>query len=155
MMIVFNDETARIAIAVGIVVSLLWYERKNLSPGGVIVPGLVALYLVTNPLLVFYTLITSFLTMLTVRALSKHVILFGRRRFSVVMLVSFGIAWAVETLAQPYQSLSIGFQVIGFIAPGLVANEMGRQGTVKTLYTLAAISIVTLLLLLVLIGWSW
>ena len=92
MMIVFNDETARIAIAVGIVVSMLWYERKNLSPGGVIVPGLVALYLVTNPLLVFYTLVVSFLTMLTVRALSKYVILFGRRRFSVVMLVSFGIA---------------------------------------------------------------
>lgn len=61
----------------------------------------------------------------------------------------------METLTRPYQSLSIGFQVIGFIAPGLVANEMGRQGTVNTLYTLAAISIVTLLLLLVLIGWSW
>ncbi len=155
MTIVFNDQTARIAIAVGIVVSMLWYERKNLSPGGVIVPGLVALYLVTYPLLVFYTLVTSLLTMLTVRVLSNQVILFGRRRFSVVMLVSFGIAWAVETLTHSLQSFSISFQVIGFIAPGLVANEMGRQGTANTLYTLSAISIVTLLLLFVLIGWSW
>jgi poly-gamma-glutamate biosynthesis protein PgsC/CapC len=155
MTIVFDDQTARIAIAVGIVVSMLWYERKNLSPGGVIVPGLVALYLVTYPLLVLYTLITAILTMLAVQALSRHVILFGRRRFSVVMLVSFGIAWAVETATHSLQSLSIGFGVVGFIAPGLVANEMGRQGTANTLYTLSAISIVTLLILFLLIGWSW
>jgi poly-gamma-glutamate biosynthesis protein PgsC/CapC len=155
MSIVFSHQNALIAIAIGIVVSMLWYERKNLSPGGVIVPGLVALYLVTDPLLVFYTLVTAFLAMLVVRTLSNYVILFGRRRFSTVMLVSFGIAWALEAVTQQFQSLSIGFQVIGFIAPGLVANEMGRQGTLNTLYTLSAISIVTLLLLLVLIGWSW
>src|SRR6266581_855777 len=38
-------DTAEIAIALGIGVSMLFYEKQNLVPGGVIVPGYVALAL--------------------------------------------------------------------------------------------------------------
>ncbi|TMI19452.1 capsule biosynthesis protein capC, partial [Candidatus Bathyarchaeota archaeon] len=38
-------DTAEVAIALGIGVSMLFYEKQNLVPGGVIVPGYVALTL--------------------------------------------------------------------------------------------------------------
>ena len=52
----------------GIAVSMLWYERRLLSPGGVIVPGMIALTLLINqPILIFYTLIVSFFTVIFIR----------------------------------------------------------------------------------------
>lgn len=155
MPIAFDDNVTRIAIVVGIVISMFWYERRNLSPGGVIVPGLVALFVVTRPLVIIYTLLVAIMTLLIVKKLSERLILFGRRRFSALMLISFGIAWAIELATGTMAGISAEFQVIGFIIPGLIANEMQRQGTFETLYTFATITILTLLLLLVFIGWTW
>ena len=155
MTIAFDDQTTRIAIIVGIVIAMLWYEKRNLSPGGVIVPGLVALFVVTRPLVIIYTLLVAFLTMLIVKKASDHVILFGRRRFSALMLISFGIAWLLELVTNATEGMSAEFQVIGFIIPGLIANEMQRQGTFETLYTFATITTVTLLVLFIFIGWTW
>jgi poly-gamma-glutamate biosynthesis protein PgsC/CapC len=155
VVIVFNDQTTRIAIVVGIVVSMLWYERKNLTPGGVIVPGLVALFVLTRPMMILYTLVVALASSFTIRQLSKHVVLFGRRRFSALMLLSFGFAWVLELATGAIAGLQAEWHVIGFIIPGLIANEMERQGHLETLYTLATISTITLVLLFVLIGWSW
>ena len=155
MVLAFDDQTTRIAIVVGIVISMLWYERRNLSPGGVIVPGLVALFVVTRPLMIIYTLMVALITSLTVKKLSDHVILFGRRRFGALMLLSFAFAWVLEVVTGSLAGLQAEWQVIGFIIPGLIANEMERQGHFETLYTLATISTVTLVLLFVFIGWSW
>lgn len=155
MTIAFDDNVTRIAIMVGIVISMFWYERRNLSPGGVIVPGLVALFVVTRPLVILYTLLVAFATLIVVKKASDHVILFGRRRFSALMLISFGIAWALELITGSMEGMAAEFQVIGFIIPGLMANEMQRQGEFETLYTFATITIITLLVLLVFIGWSW
>jgi poly-gamma-glutamate biosynthesis protein PgsC/CapC len=155
MTLAFDDNVTRIAIVVGIVISMFWYERRNLSPGGVIVPGLVALFVVTRPLVIIYTLLVAFATMLVVRKLSDYIILFGRRRFSALMLISFGIAWALELATNTMQGMGAEFQVIGFIIPGLIANEMQRQGSFETLYTFSTITIITLLVLLLFIGWTW
>ncbi len=155
MEIIFNDQTTRIAIVVGIVVSMLWYERKNISPGGVIVPGLLALFVLTRPMMILYTLLVAFGSSFTIGQLSEHVVLFGRRRFSAIMLLSFGYAWLLELATGAIPGLEAQWQVIGFIIPGLIANEMERQGHLDTLYTLATISTVTLVLLFVFIGWSW
>jgi poly-gamma-glutamate biosynthesis protein PgsC/CapC len=133
---------------------MLWYERRNLSPGGVIVPGLVALFAVTEPLIIVYTLIVALISKYAVGLLSNHVILFGRRRFGALMLVSFGFAWAVEIMTSGF-SFGADFHVIGFIIPGLMANEMERQGTFETMYTLSTISMITLVVLFLLVGWNW
>ncbi len=154
-MIAFDMQTTRIAIVIGIVIAMLWYERKNLSPGGVIVPGLVALFVVTKPMVIIFTLLVAVATHLLVWKLSNYVILFGRRRFAALMLISFGIAWMVELFTNTMVGMDIQWQVIGFIIPGLIANEMQKQGTFRTLYTFATISTITLLILFVLIGWNW
>jgi poly-gamma-glutamate biosynthesis protein PgsC/CapC len=153
-MIVLDEQSTKIAIIVGIVVSMFWYEKKNLSPGGVIVPGVTALFLLTDPFIVVITLMIAFITAFVVRNMSNYIILFGRRRFSMVILVSFGIIWAVDRLTYSIMPPT-EIHVLGYIIPGLVANEMERQGSLKTLYSLFAITMLTLLLLLPVIGWSW
>ena len=142
----------RIAIVLGIVISMLWYEKKNFSSGGVIVPGLMALIVLDRPWIVVYTLIIAFATLFIVKQTSNHVILFGRRRFSVIMLVNFGLAWGADMITNFALTSTIDFQVIGFVIPGLIANEMERQGIFNTLYALVIITMLTLLSFLLVIG---
>ncbi len=147
-------DTAEIAIAIGIAVSMLFYEKQNLVPGGVIVPGYVALTL-DRPYLLLSTFVVSIVTLFVAKKLSNYLILFGRRKFSIVMLVSFVIGWAIQTVVAValtiFQVPSVGatgiFQVIGFIIPGLVANSMERQGITKTMYALVAVSVITYVIL--------
>src|SRR2546428_380051 len=68
------------AVFVGIAVSMLWYERSLLSPGGVVVPGYVALFLLLRPEIVAYTLAIALVTAALMRYASRFTILFGRRR---------------------------------------------------------------------------
>ncbi len=131
---------------------MLWYEKKNFSSGGVIVPGLMALFVLTRPVVLVYTLFIAFATLFIVKEISNHIILFGRRRFSVVMLVNFGLVWVAEIITHYALASVTDFQVIGYVIPGLIANEMERQGIFNTLYTLTIITTLTLLSLLVVIG---
>ncbi|VVB97475.1 Capsule biosynthesis CapC [uncultured archaeon] len=151
-MLNFEYQSIRIAIVLGIVISMLWYEKKNFSSGGVIVPGLMALFVLDRPLIVVYTLLIAFATLFIVKQTSNHVILFGRRRFSVIMLVNFGLAWGADMITNFALTSTVDFQVIGFVIPGLIANEMERQGIFNTLYTLIIITVLTLLSVLLVIG---
>jgi hypothetical protein len=70
---------------------------------------------------------------------------------SLVSNVLFGL------LATPFPFLFTGpysyqgFQVIGIIIPGLIANELHRQGVVSTLATLGVVSVITAIILYVII----
>jgi poly-gamma-glutamate biosynthesis protein PgsC/CapC len=151
--------TAEIAIAIGIAVSILFYEKLSLVPGGVIVPGYVALTL-DRPYMLLSTFAVAIVTLFALKKLSNYLVLFGRRKFSFMMLMSFVIAWGIQSLVAmvltAYQVPSIGptgiFQVIGFIIPGLVANSMERQGITKTIYALTAVSVITYVILYIVTG---
>src|SRR2546422_261089 len=128
------------AVFVGIAVSMFWYERSLLSPGGVVVPGYVALFLLLRPEVVAYTLAIALTTAALMRYASRFTILFGRRRFAVTMLAAMSLSIAIELIVGPFTGLDPGFQVIGFIIPGLIANEVLRQKIIPTLSTLGIVS---------------
>ncbi len=152
-------DTAEIAIAIGIAVSMLFYEKQNLVPGGVIVPGYVALTL-DRPYMLLSTFAVAIATLLVVKRISNYLVLFGRRKFSFMMLMSFAIAWLIQSLVALALSTTLApsvgptgiFQVIGFIIPGLVANSMERQGITKTMYALTTVSVITYVILYFLTG---
>ncbi len=152
-------DTAEVAIALGIAISMLFYEKQNLVPGGVIVPGYVALTL-DRPYLLLSTFAVAIITMFALRKVAGYIVLFGRRKFSFMMLMSFVIGWGIQSLvalALTYgQVASVGptgiFQVIGFIIPGLVANSMERQGITKTIYALTIVSVITYVILYAVTG---
>lgn len=152
-------DTAEVAIALGIAVSMLFYEKQNLIPGGVIVPGYVALTL-DRPYLLLSTFAVAIVTLFALRRVAGYIVLFGRRKFSFMMLMSFVVAWAIQSVVSISLSLgqviSVGptglFQVIGFIIPGLVANSMERQGITKTIYALTIVSVITYVILFLITG---
>lgn len=152
-------DTAEVAIALGIAVSLLFYEKQNLVPGGVIVPGYVALTL-DRPYLLLSTFAVAIITLFVLRRVAGYIVLFGRRKFSLMMLMSFLVAWAIQSFVSLALSVaqvaSAGpsgiFQVIGFIIPGLVANSMERQGITKTMYALTVVSVITYVILYLITG---
>ena len=135
------------AIGIGIMVSFAFYEMVGFSPGGIVVPGYIALFL-DQPIRILVTLLVALLTYFAVKILSNYIILYGRRRFLTMVLVSFLLKWLIEEMVIKMPIPGIELRSIGYIIPGLIANEMRRQGIFPTIYSLAIVSVIVRLILL-------
>ena len=135
------------AIGIGVMVSFAFYEIVGFSPGGIVVPGYIALFL-DQPIRILVTLLVALLTYFAVKILSNYIILYGRRRFLTMVLVSFLLKWLIEEMIIKMPIPGIELRSIGYIIPGLIANEMRRQGIFPTIYSLAIVSIFVRLILL-------
>ena len=119
-------------IGIGLIVSLLYAEIFGVAPGGIIVPGYLALG-IDDPVMVALTLGISLLTFFVVRVLATVMIIYGRRRTVLMILIGFLLGSLVRaglgagTPVGPFQ-----IDVIGYIIPGLLAIWMDRQGLVVT-----------------------
>jgi len=135
------------AIGIGVMVSFAFYEIVGFSPGGIVVPGYVALFL-DQPIRILVTVLAALLTYFAVKILSNYIILYGRRRFLTMVLVSFLLKWLIEEIIIKMPVSGIELRSIGYIIPGLIANEMRRQGIFPTLYSLVIVSVIVRLILL-------
>ncbi len=129
-------------LLVGLVLALLWAEVTDISPGGIIVPGYFALYL-DRPLRVAATLAVALLTLAIYKLLVRHLILFGRRRFVLIVLVGAVLAQAWLLIFPGVFAAPAGLRVIGWIIPGILASSLARQKALPTLASLAAVSTLT------------
>ena len=121
-------------VVAGVAISLIFAELTGLSPAGLIVPGYIALSMQT-PRRVVYTLAVAVAAWGCARLLSRWMILYGRRRFAVLVLLAFAIDTAVSSLGLlPYDP-----GLIGVLVPGIMAQEMEKQGMVKSLLSLAVV----------------
>ena len=138
-----------LSIGIGLAVSLLLSELFGIAAGGMIVPGYLALSL-TRPAEVAWTVGAGFATFAIVRSLSSFVIVYGRRRTALMILVGYLVGTAFRWAAGSLEPLSADLHVIGFIIPGLIAIWLDRQGVVETVAAmLTASAIVRLVLVLV------
>lgn len=135
------------SIAIGLVFGFFFYEWFGLSAGGFVVPGYIALQL-SSPLLLAGTLTTSLLTYFSVKALSRFIILYGRRRFILMVLAGFAWHWLFKAVVIQQFVLTMETDILGFIIPGLIANEMERQRIFPTILTLLVISVMVRLTLI-------
>ncbi len=139
-------------IGIGLVVSLLYAEIFGVAPGGIIVPGYLALG-INDPIMVGLTLAVSLLTFFIVRVLATVMIIYGRRRTVLMILISFLLGSLVRaglgagTPVGPFE-----IDVIGYIVPGLLAIWMDRQGTVTTVSSAITATILTRLTGLLILG---
>jgi len=127
-------------LLIGLVLAVIYVEILDIYPGGIIVPGYIALYL-TKPFMIGITILCSLLSLLTYRFLKGYFILFGKRRF--VLLVLLGVFWAqIFALFLPrIIFFQTGAAAIGWLIPGLLANNMERQKfwlTIASMFTVAA-----------------
>ncbi|KUK50241.1 MAG: Poly-gamma-glutamate synthase subunit PgsC/CapC [candidate division TA06 bacterium 32_111] len=134
------------AIGIGIAIGFFFYEIVGLSPGGIVVPGYIALF-IDQPLRILVTITIAIMTYYIVSFLSNYLILYGKRRFLSMILISFLVKWLVESFIFQFPTTNIEIQSIGYIIPGLLANEMKRQGIVPTLVAMAIVAILVRLIL--------
>lgn len=137
-------------LLIGILMAVLYVEVFDIYPGGIIVPAYMALYL-DQPLRVLATILIALLSLLTYRILSRFLILFGRRRFVTMILV--GVLWAqLWFLLLPHLfTSSIELRAIGWLIPGLLANNLERQKFFLTLASLLTVSILAFFLVRVIL----
>jgi poly-gamma-glutamate biosynthesis protein PgsC/CapC len=137
------SETDVIVIGIGLVVSLLYTELFGVAPGGIIVPGYLALA-IPEPLSVALTFGVALLTYFVVRVLGTIAIVYGRRRAVISILIGFLLGTLARTLLGAGASLGpFEIDVVGYVIPGLLAIWMDRQGVVVTLTSTATASIAT------------
>ncbi len=136
-------------LLIGLVIAVLYVEIMDIYPGGIIVPAYIALYL-DQPLRVLATILIAFLSLYSYMFLSRFLILFGKRRF--VMLVLLGAFWAqIWFLLLPvFFSDPLGLRAIGWLIPGLLANNLEKQKYVPTLASMFIVSIFTYFLVKIL-----
>jgi poly-gamma-glutamate biosynthesis protein PgsC/CapC len=146
-------EVLPIAIGLGLVVSLLLSELLGVASAGMVVPGYVALYL-GSPMHVLSTLLAAGFTYLAVRLAGRFVILYGRRRTALAILLGYlsgaGCAFLVARYAPGVEPGAD--PVVGYIIPGLIAIWMDRQGVLGTLLALTISSSIVRLVLILLLG---
>ena len=137
------------AFGIGIVIGFMFFEISGLTAGGIIVPGYLALF-VNDPVKILVTIIVSLVTYGIVYLFSNRLIIFGKRRFFIIILVGFIIRSGLDYFNVFIPDSGLELQAIGYIIPGIIANEFFRQGIGKTIMAMTiVVSFVYLILNLV------
>lgn len=141
-MTVYNlvPEVATLGLAVGLLFSLICYLTTNLSPGGMITPGWVALTLVEDYRRAAVVVLMTALTFAASRMLQRAVILYGKRLFAAVVLTGVLFQSTLFLLIQRDFPLLFAHQTLGFVVPGLIAYQLVRQPPVSTLLATSTVS---------------
>ncbi len=137
-----------IAIALGIFSGLASYELLGFSAGGFVTPGYLALY-ADQPLRAVATIVAALATFAAMRLASRWLVLFGTRRYAVTLLAGFLVKALLDAVLLRAPFALPELRVIGYVVPGLIANDMERQGFLPTLSILVTCSAIVYLVLLV------
>lgn len=133
-------EVATLGLAIGLLFSLICYLTTNLSPGGMITPGWVALTLVEDYRRAALVVLMTALTFLASKVLQRAVILYGKRLFAAVVLTGVVFQSTLFLVIQRDFPLLFAHQTLGFVVPGLIAYQLVRQPPVSTLLATGTVS---------------
>ncbi|GAA3861389.1 poly-gamma-glutamate biosynthesis protein PgsC [Saccharothrix violaceirubra] len=133
-------EVATLGLAIGLVFSLGCYLTTNLSPGGMITPGWLALTLVEDYRRALLVVVMSGVTFGVVKLLQRFVILYGKRLFAAVVLSGVLLQVTLFMLLQNGFPLLFPHQTLGFVVPGLIAYQLVRQPPVVTIVATSTVS---------------
>jgi poly-gamma-glutamate biosynthesis protein PgsC/CapC len=86
------------------------------------------------------TVLISVLSLLIFKLLSKRLLIFGRRRFVFLLILASFLSLCVNFVFKAYAIDFVGYQAVGVFVPGLLANNMSKQGGMITLLSLFTVS---------------
>ena len=126
--------------ALSLLVSLIFTEVTNLLPGGIIVPFYFVLYL-DDPVKVGATVLSAVIAVGVIKLLSRVTILYGRRKFALYIIIGIleKILFTYCYFGTSYMFYNLSM-TIGYLVPGILGRQMERQGVLKTLGALAAVT---------------
>ena len=94
--------------------------------------GYLALFF-EQPFRILSTVILAIIVYLIVKLFSNFLILFGRRRFMLTIIIGLIMSVVVEKAFILMTDINQDMRIVGYIIPGLIANDMLKQGVLKTL----------------------
>lgn len=133
----FDTVLVRLAILLGVVVSMLFYDTYGITTGGSIVPGYLALFVFRPSQIVMMLLVAIVTYYIVYKILRPRYMLWGRQLFEAEVLVALILVslWGgLLFLVTPYVPQFTLLQVFGFVLPGIIAHDMGRQGVRTTIW---------------------
>ena len=136
-----------VAIILGLTLSLLFAEKFGINPGGLVVPGYLALTM-KDPKSLIAIFLLSLLTYIIVEfGLNKFVILYGRRRFLAMLMVCTVLKILLDVF-NVSMGMSLGIlNGVGVVIPGLIANCYYKQGIKLTTLSTVGLSFVIFVIL--------
>ena len=128
----YDHET--ICLAAGMLLGMLFYQRTGWACGGIITPGVIAMY-APDPGRIGVALLGGLVTWLLLEALVRVTGVYGRQRLAAAMLIALALRYPLVTL---WGEASLW---LGWVVPGLIGADMQRQGVVTTLAGALSVSI--------------
>lgn len=126
-----------LTVGLGLFLGLVWTRRTGWGCGGIITPGLLALYagepVRAAAILAVGVLLTPFLA-----AVSRLFGLYGRERIGTAMLLALGAGVLLSLVDLPFET-----HWVGWVVPGLIAADADRQGLAMTLAGTVSCAVVT------------
>ena len=119
-----------VTLIIGILLGMLWKRRTGWGPGGVITPGLLALYPVER---IIVCLIAGVILAPIVEAVSRRLDLWGTERTGCAMVLALVLREVLPVS-------------VGFVVSGLIACDVNRQGIAMTLCGAVSCSLTTIML---------
>jgi len=135
-------------VLLGVIISIIFYEITNISPGGIIVPGLMAMY-ITEPERIIYTLIVAIITYYLVKFISRYLIIFGKRKFVIMIIVSVVLNIILELIIHAASINLISVSLIGYTIAGLLAYNIDKQGLKRTIPSFVIVMMIVELIVIV------
>ncbi len=135
-------------LTLGIIISLVYDEWIGVSPSGLITPGYLALFM-DQPMRLVYTVGIAIATVGVLKFLEVRMPIYGKRQFAVAVTVALILRSFISGAIENLMDGAVIVTAVGNIIPGLMANEMHKQGITRTLIHTAIVTITIYLILLV------
>ena len=139
----YDHET--FCLAAGMLLGMLYYQRTGWACGGIITPGVIAMY-AGDPMRSGIALLAGLVTFLLLEALVRVSGIYGRQRLAAAMLIALALRYP---LVSAWGETSLW---LGWVVPGLVGADMQRQGILVTLSAVVSVSIAAALSVFLLQG---
>lgn len=128
----YDHET--ICLALGMLLGMFYYHRTGWSCGGIITPGITAMY-IGDPGKVTVSIAAGLLVWVLLDGLVRLFSLYGRQRLATAMLIALALRYPLVSV---WGETSLW---LGWVVPGLIGADIQRQGVVTTLTAVVAVSI--------------
>lgn len=137
-----SSETSALILGITAICALVCYLKTNLSPGGLIVPGVLVLTALEGPVSLATTVAATAACYGLVFAATKAMILYGKRLFVTCLITSLMIELLAFMAFHQAVPQMFPHDTLGFLVPGLMSYQFFKQ---KIGPTLVSTSIVTLI----------
>jgi poly-gamma-glutamate biosynthesis protein PgsC/CapC len=128
----YDHET--FCLASGMLLGMFYYHRTGWACGGIITPGIIAMYM-GDPARVAVSIAAGLLVWILLDQLVRIFGLYGRQRLATAMLIALALRYPLVSV---WGETSLW---LGWVVPGLIGADIQRQGVLTTLTAVVAVSI--------------